>query len=81
MFGLVSACAGTAIDEAASKSPKGAFNTHLHKGYLALARSEADQGDWQSGQHFAGKDSAAAGGGVGPDSPSLRDISKKDKKV
>ena len=81
MIGLVSACASPHIDEAASMKPKGKFNTYLHSGYLKLARSEANGGDWQSGQHFADKAAAAAKSGVGPDSPSFRDISKKNKKV
>lgn len=81
LIGLVSACASPHIDEAASMSPKGKFNTFLHQGYLKLARSEANGGDWQSGQHFAGKASAAAKGGVGPDFPASRDINQKNKKV
>jgi OOP family OmpA-OmpF porin len=81
IIGLVSACAGTAIDDAASMKPKGQFNTYLHQGYIKLARWEADQGDWKSGQHFASKASAAASGGVAPDNPAMRDISKKNLRV
>ena len=81
VLGLLSACATGDIEDAASKSPKGQFNTYLHKGYLGLARHEADEGDWRSGQYFAGKASAAAGSGVGPDSPASRGVSSKNKKV
>ena len=71
------------VDEAASAKPAGsAFNQNLQKEYVALAKSELDQGDRRDAEHYAMKAlSASKGNSVTPDTVAARDLGSADTKA
>lgn len=74
---FVAACAtGPTVETARSTTPTGsAYDKALYQEYLALAQDQADAGDVDDAQYFAGKAIAAAKGEtVLPQSPEERSI-------
>lgn len=71
------------VDEAASAKPTGsAFNQNLQKEYVALAKSELDQGDRRDAEHYAMKAlSASKGNSVMPDTVAARELGSADSKT
>lgn len=78
------ACSATRdVDEAAAAKPTGsAFAQGLHKDYVALAKSELQQGDRNSARHYAMKaKEAAAGKEIAPDAVSSRTLLAPEDKT
>jgi len=73
---IVSACAGTRLEEAGDVSPQGsAFQTQLYDGYIDLASSEFDEGDYRDSDGFADRAIVAASGSqVEPEKIDARDL-------
>lgn len=60
---LLSACAGTQLNEAEKISPSGTqFDTNLYEGYVKLARAEYGEGDYKDSDVFAGRAIASGSG-------------------
>ena len=73
---ILGACAGTRLEEAGEVSPQGSeFQTQLYDGYLDLASSEFDEGDYRDSDGFADRAIVAASGSqVEPEKIDARDL-------
>ena len=73
---ILGACAGTRLEEAGGVSPQGSeFQTQLYDGYLDLASSEFDEGDYRDSDGFADRAIIAASGNrVEPEKIDARDL-------
>lgn len=80
---LAACSSAKVVDEAAMAKPTGsAFNQDLHKDYVALAKSELDQGDRADAEHYAMKaKEAAAGKPVPPDQVAARSLNAPEAKT
>jgi OmpA-OmpF porin, OOP family len=83
ILALAACSSAKVVDEAAMAKPTGsAFNQNLHKDYVALAKSELDQGDRSDAAHYAMKaKEAAAGKPVAPDEVSARSLNAPEDKT
>ena len=64
--GIMAGCAGLELDKANQTASTGStFNKGLRDGYLALSKSEYDEGDYRDSDYFARSAVAAASGNAG----------------
>ena len=78
LAGLTLAACGTQLQEAERALPQGtAFERALYAGYLALARSEYDSGDYRDSDAFARRAiQAARGEAIGPEPVARRKLTE-----
>ncbi len=71
---LVASCTGTQLEKAQRVSPEGsAFNVNLYQGYIDLASSEYNEGDYTDSDSFAVRAmQSGTGGTVAPEEISAR---------
>ena len=73
---ILGACSGTRLEEAGEVSPQGSeFQTQLYDGYLDLASSEFNEGDYRDSDGFADRAIVSASGNqVEPEKIDARDL-------
>jgi outer membrane protein OmpA-like peptidoglycan-associated protein len=71
---LLAGCSGQQLDDAEMIQPTGSeFSQNLYDGYIDLAESEYDQGDYRDSDKFANRaEQASAGGVVAPEEIAAR---------